>query len=372
MSASPQSVLTLTAQTVQCLLRGETLPDPMNYEVFEEYHDIIAQLNLMACIDARETQRLWAAIASECPQLAILVDGSHQEGLVRPADLFAIMKDWYDHGAPQGVSPGWPTLAKEYRVLEGEMTVITGTPSAGKSRFLTAMLTHIAINEGWKFLMFSPEMSPPQRHLELVLTQYLGKPFRQGTPGRMTWREAEEGLQWANRHFTWLWPKTQPATIPYLLNMAKVQALTNDIQGVVIDPWNRVSHKRGEKELDTTYIGDCLGQLSASAQTYGYHQWVVAHPMKVMGDGNGKIPVITPNMISGSANWWNMPENVLSVRRDLGDSDNHTTEIHIQKIRWDENGSMGRMVELYYHPETARYSEITHIPFASNGQGRYA
>lgn len=370
MTASPQQELTLAAQTIECLLRGESLQEPVNYEAFGEFHDLIWRLNLMSAIDHRETARLWAIEAVEFPRLEAMVTGMNQEGLVRPSDLFAIMKEWYDHGAPQGVSPGWASLAREYRVLPTEMTVITGTPSAGKSRFLTAMLTHIAINEGWKCLLFSPEMSPPQRHLELVLTQYIGKPFRKGEAGRMSWAEAQEGLQWANRHFTWLWPKTQPATMPYILNMAKYQALTNDINAVVIDPWNRVSHRRGDKELDTTYIGDCLGQLSASAQTYGYHQFVVAHPTKVFKGENGKFPVVTPNQIAGSANFWNMPENVLSVRRDLENDSNHTTEIHIQKVRWSENGRMGRMVELYYHPETARYSELTNMPYAANGNYR--
>lgn len=362
-----ESVRSLTVETIRALLRGQRLDEPVNYEAYGEYHDLVFRLNLMSAIGIEQAERLWAIEALEFPKLSALVDGIQQEGLVHAADLFPVMKEWYDHGAPQGVSPGWPSLAREYRVLPTEMTVITGTPSSGKSRFLTAMLVNIAEHEDWKFLIFSPEMSPPQRHLELVLTQCLGKPFRLGKPGRMTWAEAEEGLQWIHKHFTWLWPKTQPATIPYLLQMAKYQALTTDIKGVVIDPWNRVSHKRGDKELDTAYIGECLGQLSAAAQTYGYHQFVVAHPTKVFKDG-GKFPVVTPNLIAGSANWWNMPENILSVRRDLENDENNTTEIYIQKIRWDENGRMGRRVDLHYHPETARYSELYSSPYASNGR----
>ena len=742
MPTAPTQTITLAAQTVQCLLRGETLPEPINYEQFGEYHELIWQLNLMAAFDVRQVEQLWAVQSAEFPKLSVLVNGCQQEGLVAPSDLFPVMKSWYEHGAPVGVSPGWASLAQEYRVLETEMTVITGTPSSGKalaldtmlptpmgwttmaeivpgdvvfdehgipcrvlrvtevmfgrpcfrltfsdgtsvvadsehqwvtrdeqsrnsywnahknnrlikrpllrrgtdqsekrtypevrstrviadslrttgahprwnhciavaealvlpdrtlpvepyvlglwlgdgdskaasitasiqdipwylneiwaggyytnvhtrpfastgriavscvpvrqgsrrslqsilrdigvlrhkhiplaylrssisqrvallqglmdtdgyvsprsgrcefttikyeladgvaelvstlgwrvkikqgqatlrgriigpkyrvtftpdcsvfrlprkgiscksrtpkakhrqiiaveavpsvptkcievdspthqylctqsfipthnSRFLTAMLVNLARDHDWSFLLFSPEMSPPQRHLELALTQYVGKPFRPGRKGRMSWAEAEEGLQWLNRHFTWLWPKTQPATIPYLLQMAKQQALTKSINGMVIDPWNRVSHRRGDKELDTAYIGDCLGQLSAAAQTYGYHQWIVAHPTKVFKGENGQYGIVTPNLISGSANWWNMPENILSVRRNIEDADDRTTQVYIQKIRWDENGRMGRRVDLYYHPETARYSELVSqtMPYATNG--RYA
>ena len=366
---TPSNPLPLAAETVQALLRGECLEEPVNYEAFGEYHELIYRLHLLSAINVTHAEQLWAVECIEFPKLEAMVNGMHQEGLVHVSDLFVTMKQWYDHGAPKGVSPGWSSLAREYSIMPGEMTVITGTPSAGKSRFLTAMLVHVAMHEGWKFLIFSPEMSPPERHIELALTQYVGKPFREGKPGRMTWNEAQEGLQWLHKHFTWLWPKTQPANIPYILQMAKFQALTEGIKGVVIDPWNRVTHRRRDGQPDTEYIGDCLGALSASAQTYDYHQWVVAHPTKVFSD-NGKFPVVTPNLIAGSANWWNMPENILSVWRDIGNDEDRSVHIHTQKIRWDENGRMGRMVELYYHPDTGRYSEMAPA-YMGNGNGRY-
>lgn len=367
---TPSNTLPLATQAVQALLRGESLAADVNYEMFGEYCELILSLNLLAGIDPREAEKFWMEVNVEVPRLAVAVEGLHQEGLVQPKDLFPVMKDWYDHGAPQGVSPGWPSLAHAYRIMPGEMTVICGTPSSGKSRFVTAMLVNIAKAEGWKFLLFSPEMSPPQRHLELALTQFVGKPFRRGMAGRMSWADAEEGLQWLQQHFTWLWPRTQPATIPYLLHMARQQALVSEVQAVVIDPWNRVAHQRHDKQLETDYIGGALSQLAASAQTYGYHQFVVAHPTKVE-KANGQFPVITPNQIAGSSHWWNMPENILSVHRDISNDQDHTVQIHIQKIRWDENGHMGRMIELYYHPDTARYSEV-YTPYATNGSRRSA
>ena len=217
--------LTLTAQAVDNLLRGAVLREPLEYEQFGEYHDLIWQLNLMAGLGGQEVHKLWARVQVEVPQLAVLIDGFHAEGLVEPKDLFADMKDWYDHGIPRGVSPGWVSLAQDYRVMPGESTVITGCPSSGKSRFISAMMVNIADAEGWHVLMISPEMMPVKRHMELLLTQYVGKPFTSREPGRMSWGQAEEGLQWLQRHFTWLWPKGQRLTIPFILQMAKQQAL---------------------------------------------------------------------------------------------------------------------------------------------------
>jgi twinkle protein len=329
-------------------------------------------MNLMAALGSHEVQTLWARISEEFPHLAAIVNGCQMEGIVEPKDMFEEMMDWYDHGVPRGVSPGWPSLGQIYTVMPGESTVITGTPSSGKSRFATAMLVNIAKTEGWHSLFISPEMMPVKRHMELALTQYIGKPFRPGTKGRMSRNEAQEGMQWLQKHFTWLWPKHQPLTIAYILQMAKHQAITRGTKAVVLDPWNRLSHRNRRKEaMETEYIGECLADLFGQAQTYDYHQVIIAHPTKVFAEG-GKFPVVTPNLIAGSANWWNMPENVLSIRRDIGNDEDHTTEVYTCKVRWDENGRMGRHVDLYYHPETARYSEMVSqtMPYASNGYGR--
>jgi twinkle protein len=156
--------------------------------------------------------------------------------------------------------------------------------------------------------------------------------------------------------------------------MAKQQSLLRGTKAVVLDPWNRLSHKnRKQESAETSYIGECLDELFEAAQVYDYHQFVIAHPSKVFKDAStGKFPVVTPNMIAGSMNWWNMPDNVLSIRRDIGNDEDHTTEVHIQKARWDENGRMGRRVDLYYHRNTRRYSDMVSqtMPYATNGRGR--
>lgn len=46
-----------------------------------------------------------------------------------PLALQAIMQGYYDRRAwAQGVSTGWPHLDESYRVVPGELTVVTGAP----------------------------------------------------------------------------------------------------------------------------------------------------------------------------------------------------------------------------------------------------
>src|SRR5262245_43329443 len=156
--------LSLTAQTVQAVLRGETLPTDLDYERFGEYHELVINLNLLAGIDPYEAQKFWAEVSLDVPQLAMQVDGIASEGIVHPKDLFEEFHDWYHHGIPLGISTGFRTLDPYYRVQLGESTVITGTSGAGKSRLLTAIMVNMAARNDWNFLIFSPEMSPPKRH----------------------------------------------------------------------------------------------------------------------------------------------------------------------------------------------------------------
>jgi replicative DNA helicase len=202
MSVSPLTQLSLTAQTVQALLRGETLPEPANYEAYGEYHDLVFRLNLLTAIDPTHAEQLWALESLEAPKLEAMVNGINQEGLVHAADLFPVMKEWYDHGAPKGVSPGWTSLEREYRVLPTEMTVITGTPSAGKALALDTLLP---TPSGWTTMgEVSPgdvvfdERGVPCRVLRVTEVMF-GRPCFQVTFSDGTTVIADADHQWVTR-----------------------------------------------------------------------------------------------------------------------------------------------------------------------------
>lgn len=53
----------------------------------------------------------------------------------------------------RGVSTGWPGLDEYYRVVPGELTIVTGVPNSGKSEWIDALLYNIAHEHGWCFAM---------------------------------------------------------------------------------------------------------------------------------------------------------------------------------------------------------------------------
>jgi twinkle protein len=69
----------------------------------------------------------------------------------------------------------------------------------------------------------------------------------------------------------------------------------------------------------------------------------------------GMYPVPKPYDVAGSAHWRNKADNCVTVHRpNATDFKDKTVEIHIQKIRFKENGRLG-MAVLNYDYITGNY-----------------
>ena len=160
-------------------------------------------------------------------------------------------------------------------------------------------------------------------------------------------------------HCTWILPNDDKQwTLEIILEAAKRLVLTKGIRGLVIDPWNEIEHDREDKQTETEYISSSLKRIRQFARRYGIHIWVVAHPAKMYRDKQGKIPVPTPYDISGSARWRDKSDNCITVWRDLSDNDSIIVQLHVQKVRFRQDGKIG-VGELSYNWLIGSYHEPT-------------
>jgi twinkle protein len=276
-------------------------------------------------------------------------------GIVRVRDLSDALATLYTEGLPSGLSPGWGALARLYTVRPGELTVVTGIPGHGKSTLLSAMMTNLAMQQGWTFAVCSPENLPLEHYAARLLTLYAGVPFGAGAIPRMTCEMFEQAKTWLDAHVSFLLPEEHSPTVAHLLELARTQVFRMGAKGVVIDPWNELDHSRTSHLQETEYISQALSQLRRFARQHQVHVWLVAHPTKLQKGNNGQYPVPTAYDIAGSAHWRNKADNILSVWRDVAASD-HRVQVHVQKIRFREVGRVG-MVELVFDPLTGRFRE---------------
>ena len=57
----------------------------------------------------------------------------------------------------KGVSTGWRSIDAHYRVVPGELTVVTGVPNSGKSEWVDALMCNLAAQHGWTCLLYTSD-----------------------------------------------------------------------------------------------------------------------------------------------------------------------------------------------------------------------
>ncbi len=287
-----------------------------------------------------------------------------------------IIKVWR-FGMGKGDSCGWPSLDPHYTVAPAQITTVTGYPNSGKSQFMDAIAINLA-RQGWRFVFCSLENIPIYLHIEKLLKQYIGKPFREGPNPRMSEEEAVEGATDMAEWFSFIHPsdeKPNPA-LDDVIEAIEANFKERELWGAkdaklacVIDPWNELEHFRPHGMTLTEYVGESLSKLRQWGRRTGVHVFIVAHPAKQLRSREtAALPPVTPDMISDSAHFWNKSDNCLSVALTDGHK-NPKVEIHIQKIRFSHIGSRG-MVPLYYQRLTGRYAETEVVQMHEVGIGR--
>ena len=255
-------------------------------------------------------------------------------------------------GPARGLGTGWAGVDELYTVAPGQLTVVTGYPGSGKSEWLDNLMVNLATRHGWSFAVYSPENLPGEEHYVKLAEKYLGKPYWPGATPEMSDDDLRRFDEFAGMRFLVFDPERP--SVETLIGVARTFVLRHGINGLVIDPWNRLDKTRPPGVSETEHVRDCMAALSAFSRAVGIHVWLMAHP-KMPQKEDGKLPVPTPYDISGSAHFFNIADNCLAVYRDKHDED-RPVELHVQKIRTKRYGRLG-MAPLDYDRVTGRYSD---------------
>lgn len=281
--------------------------------------------------------------------------------IVAPSDLRAKVEALWKAGLPSGDRTGWPSVDKLYTVVPGQLTIVTGWPSSGKSEWLDAMLVHLS-RQGWKIALFSPENQPLELHATKLIEKISGKPFGHGPTERVAFDEIPEYLDELSS-FAFLTSISGDA-IPAKAVIESVEPWLKQHEGgkrgLVIDPWNELEHWRPSNLSETEYVSQTLSIIRGWARAHSVHVWIVAHPRNVRRENGQKLEPPRLDMISGSQHWWNKADCGITVHRDQSPDAPSTVQVHVLKCRFKHVGRIGA-VELNYDRVTGRYHEIPNL-----------
>lgn len=246
------------------------------------------------------------------------------EGVFKPSEI-------QRRPARQYYSTGLPGMDEHLKLFRGELCIWTGHTGAGKSTALLNVLGHLA-QQGLKVGLASFEMDYWEDILPFFETWLYGE-----NTNAQTYKDTQA---WLEERFVFISheiePLKTPATIEWVIGQAQDAKGRFGIDILVIDPWNKLQHKRRNFENETDYIGRSLAELRNFAQAYSCIVIVAAHPTKESGK-EGEIP--NEYDIHGGANWGNAADHVVIVFRP--DKKLTSTLIDVSKVRVRKSGKPG-------------------------------
>lgn len=267
------------------------------------------------------------------------------EGVYSANEIAPDVTDLFEQGLVRGESVNIDAVDEVYTVLPGQLTVVTGVPSSGKSEFVDQVVVNLARHHNWRIAIASFE-NPMHFHVAKLAEKLVGRPFFEGPTQRMTKTEMEDSLAWINEHFVFLHHHDAAApSIRSILNRTKQAVMRMGVRGLVIDPFNYL-----DVEMSTEAIRAMLRDVCNFAKAHGIHIWFVAHPSKMYKDDQGRQRVPTGYDISGSAHWFNAADMGLTVHREEAGP-----ELHCWKARFKWIGRTG-VAQMEYDVPTGRYS----------------
>ena len=274
-------------------------------------------------------------------------------GLTDPSAYKDRLNDLYAKGTGKGFSTGYSSVDTIYTVAPGQLTVVTGYPSSGKSNFVDQLMVNLGRDHDWKFAVCSFE-NQPEIHISRLMEIYTKKRFFEGK-GRMTDQERDAAFKWVSDHFLFIDNNgEEPSTLDSILERARIAVKRMGVRGLVIDPYNFIDLDK-HNSTETEAISNMLTRVQRFCKAHEVHVWFVAHPSKINRSGVEQ-PRPDGMAISGSMAWWAKADCGVTVHRQEG-----YVEIAVWKCRYRWVGTQGETTLLFNKVSGTYEEQIDHF-----------
>ena len=267
----------------------------------------------------------------------------------RRDEVIRVLHGEYDHGYSVGYGPLTDRIFHPTDI--GGLIIVTGMPNSGKTDFLNDLTCRIMQQTDRFVCYLSFEVPDKNKHIARLVSLMLGKANTTAyTDGQLT-----PYLDFLDTHMIHLDMHEVPPTPENILNRADRVRRTHPLKYLVVDPYLFIETQSGNGETETQSIKAMLTKF----QTWGRvnHIWVVivAHPrgLKTV-NGRNELEAINMYTISGSANWANLADFILTVSR-ISEPDRAFTRIDMLKVRDQELCRTGTVY--YTRRPCGRYEE---------------
>lgn len=286
------------------------------------------------------------------------------DGTFSAFDIKEDIFNLYDNGLNDTIKPKnsrFSVMNDSFSIMHGQLTVVTGIPSHGKSNFIEDYVLNLVADCDLKASFFSPEHFPLELHQSVMIEKVMGKPFNkdfdwQGDKNeRIKKSEIEEYIEWSKDKIFLTYPeKNESVTWQWLLNKFKEQMFRYGTDIFVIDAFNKVKRDSPDSLGE---INQALTDLAAFAQGYNCIVILIAHPTKMRKRDDGTYEVPDLYSVSGSADFRNQTHNGLCVYRHFQSEniDKGFVEVVNLKTKFKFQGEIGSVTRFEFDVSCNRY-----------------
>lgn len=257
----------------------------------------------------------------------------NQTNIYSANEIMSAALDIRENGLPTGHTTGINNIDNQFRFDLSKLAIITGIPQHGKSEFVDFICMQMNKLHGFKTLYFSPE-NDLKNHLIKLLCKASNKKFT-----NLSDDELVNYTTYISNNFLMI-DSDKVDNLDDVLKEAELQIQVNNINVLVLDPWNCIEGNKPTYIIETEHISNVLTRLQRFAKKHNILIMLVAHPTKMQKDDKDNYKVPGAYDISGSSNFFNKADYVLSVYR--GKEDNYTT-IKVEKVKFKSLGSQGTL-----------------------------
>jgi len=270
------------------------------------------------------TEQALAIIESaERIQMEGIEDYDSQEAKKEAVDA---SRGLYDKGYDAGVGP---ITNRHFRLTNsGGLVIVTGTPNTGKTDFLNYLTMSLVHQTNNHVCYCSFETPNKRRHAGDLAQMWAGGTNLEDVTEDDAWPFVEK----VTSHITHLEMRKEKPTLKAITDKTElVIARHPDTRYLIIDPYLFVQTEHVRNETDA--IKDLLTQAQDWGHAHKVWVFIVAHPRKLKKeDGSMELEEIDYYTISGSANWANIADFVLSLKRIQKEKADYT-RLSVLKVR---------------------------------------
>ena len=195
------------------------------------------------------------------------------------------------------------------RFEPGRLMVISGYPGAGKSSFADYIMMSLAVQQGWKAAVYSPEKYPMSLHYYELGQILMG---REMSAKNFTDQAISRALCFLTNNIFHITDESN--SIEDIITSATLLVRQKGIRVLVIDPFNYIELPVLSGANDTQKISYVLKRMVDFAHEEKVLVILVAHPKKPQTDGTRKQEPQMPSLydIAGSADFYTFANCILA------------------------------------------------------------